>query len=132
MKVFLLPESSSKDEIKNINSTDLYPRPLNSIGYNYYTVQTRTKFYDLLLAPENMGKRFYYVIEHLIRDVFNYDKNIDTIATQYFGEKVSDNFLQVWEIVLNFNLVMSKISTNNEVAENVFDKLKKYTNIINH
>jgi hypothetical protein len=129
MKVFLLPELSSKEVIKDINSTDLYPRPLNSIGYNYYTVQTRTKFYDLLLAPENMGKRFYYVIEHLIRDVFNYDKNIDTIATQYFGEKVSDDFLQVWEIVLNFNLVMNKISTNNDTAENVFEKLKKYTNI---
>jgi hypothetical protein len=129
MKVFHLPKILTNELINNINSTDLYPKPLNSIGYNYYAVQTRTKFYDLLLAPENMGKRFYYVIEHLIRDVFNYEKNIDTIATQYFGEKVSDDFLQVWEIVLNYNLVSNKISTNNDTAEKVFEKLKKYTNI---
>jgi len=128
MKVFLLPKLS-KESISTINSTDLYPRPLNSIGYNYFAVQTRTKFYDLLLAPENVGKRFYYVIEHLIPDVFNYDKNIDTITKQYFGDKVSDDFLQVWEIVLNFNLISNKVSTNNEVADNVFEKLKKYTNI---
>ena len=129
MKVFHLPKILTKELINNMNSTDLYPKPLNSIGYNYYAVQTRIKFYDLLLAPENMGKRFYYVIEHLIRDVFNYEKNIDTIATQYFGEKVSDDFLQVWEIVLNYNLVSNKISTNNDTADKVFEKLKKYTNI---
>ena len=96
MKVFLLPKIS-KESISNIDSTDLYPRPLNSIGYNYFSVQTRTKFYDLLLTPENVGKRFYYVIEHLIPDVFNYDKNIDTITKQYFKCKmlnVSNSFVK--------------------------------------
>jgi len=129
MKVFLLPKISSKEILSNVNSTDLNSNPLISIGDNYYIVQTKDKFYKLISAPENLNKRFYYIIENLIRDVPNYDKNIDVITKKYFNESVSDEFLQVWEIVLNFNLITSKVSTNNEIAESVYDKLKKFTNV---
>ena len=74
MNVFLLPKPSS-DVIKSIKSTDLYPKPLNTIGYNYFQVQTNDSIFKLLLAPENIGKKFYYIMENLTSDT-NYDKNI--------------------------------------------------------
>ena len=129
MKVFLLPKISSKEILSYVNSNNLNSNPLMSIGENYYIIQTKDKFNKLISAPENQNKRFYYIIENLIKDVPNYDKNIDIITKKYFGESVSDEFLQVWEIVLNFNLVTKNVSTNNEIANLVFDKLKKYTNV---
>ena len=129
MKVFLLPKISTDVSINTINSTDLNSNPLISTGYNYYITQTKDKYIQLVLSSENVNKRFFYIIENLTRDIPNYDKNIDVVTNKYFNEKVSDNFLQIWEILLNFQLVTSKVSTNSEVAESVFEHMKKYTNI---
>jgi len=124
MRVFLLPVPD-KNTITTVKSTDLHPKPLNTIGYNYFQVQTNDSIYKLLLAPENVGKKFYYIMENLTSDI-SYDKNIDTISSKYFGESVDNNFLQLWEILLIFDLVKSKVSTNDETLTNVFNKLKKY------
>ena len=128
MRVFLLPLPSKN--INNVDSTNLYPKPLNTIGYNYFQVQTNDSIYKLLLAPENVGKKFYYIMENLISDI-NYDKNIDTISEKYFGEKPTSNFLQLWEILLTFDLSdkFSKISTNDDTLKLVFEKFKKYSKI---
>ncbi len=136
MRVFLVPHLNAKNTkdlnelatSDGINTDNLFHKPLNSVGYNYYTVQTTDSFYKLMLAPENLGKRFYYIIENLITDVPNYDKNIKTISKKYFGEDVSDNFLQLWEIVLNFNLIDKKINVDNKECEDMFKKLKKFVN----
>jgi hypothetical protein len=61
MNVFLLPKPTV--EVTSIKSTDLYPKPLNTVGYNYFQVQTNDSIYKLLLAPENIGKKFYYIME---------------------------------------------------------------------
>jgi len=125
MRVFLLPSPDSKNEITNIYTTDLYPKPLNTVGYNYFQVQTNDSIFKLLLAPENVGKKFYYIMEELTSDI-NYENNIDTISTKYFGESVDNNFLQLWEIVLAFDLVQNKISVDQPDLKNVFTKLKKF------
>jgi hypothetical protein len=127
MRVFLLPSPAKKD-FSVVKSTDLYPKPLNTIGYNYFQVQTNDSIYKLLLAPENIGKKFYYIMENLTSDV-SYDKNINTISSKYFGDNVDNNFLQLWEILLAFNLVEPKVSTNDETLKNVFTKLKKYSKL---
>jgi len=126
MRVFPLPLPTQKFSV--VKSTDLFPKPLNTIGYNYYQVQTNDSIYKLLLAPENVGKKFYYIMENLTSDI-SYDKNIDTISSKYFGEQVSNDFLQLWEILLTFDLVKSKVSTNDETLKNVFTKLKKYSKL---
>jgi hypothetical protein len=127
MRVFLLPKPE-KNELTGIYSTDLYPKPLNTVGYNYFQVQTNDSIFKLLLAPENAGKTFYYIMEDLTSDI-NYENNIDTISKKYFGESVNTEFLQLWEMVLKFDLISSKISTNNSVLSNVFTKLKKFTKL---
>ena len=124
MKVFLLPKQEKQD-IDEVYSTDLYPKPLNTIGYNYFQVQTNDSIFKLLLAPENTGKTFYYIMENLTVDI-NYENNIETISKKYFGESVNNNFLQLWEIILTFDLVKNNISTNNEILSSVFNKLKKF------
>jgi hypothetical protein len=127
MKVFLLPKVSKNVTINEIESTDLYPKPLNSVGYNYYTIQTNDVFAKLLTEPQNVGKKFFNIIENLTIDLPNYENNIETITTKYFGESVSREFLQIWEILLTFNLIHTSISVNSEsVEEQVFNKLKKY------
>lgn len=128
MRIFPLPVLSEKNILTTVKSTNLYPKPLNTIGYNYFQVQTNDSIYKLLLAPENIGKKFYYIMENLTSDI-TYDKNIDTISTKYFGDQVSTNFLQLWEIILTFDLLESKVSTNDETLKNVFNKLKKYTKL---
>ena len=127
MRVFLLPKPE-KNELTGVYSTDLYPKPLNTVGYNYFQVQTNDSIFKLLLAPENAGKTFYYIMEDLTSDI-NYENNIDTISKKYFGESVNTEFLQLWEMVLKFDLISSKISTNNSVLSNVFTKLKKFTKL---
>jgi hypothetical protein len=127
MKVFLLPKPE-KIDINGVYSTDLYPKPLNTIGYNYFQVQTNDSIFKLLLAPENAGKTFYYIMENLTIDI-NYENNIETISKKYFGESVNNNFLQLWEIILTFDLVKNSISTNNEILSSVFNKLKKFTKL---
>ena len=124
MKVFTLPKVDKS--INEVLSTDLYPKPLNSIGYNYYTVQTTDSFNKLLLEPQNIGKKFYNIIENLTIDLPNYDNNIDTITKKYFGESVNRTFLQIWEILLTFLLVGKEVSVNGDFEKNVFQKLKKY------
>ncbi len=127
MRVFQLPIPSK--EISNVvKSTNLYSKPLHTIGYNYFEVQTNDTIFKLLLAPENVGKKFYYIMENLTSDI-SYDKNINTISEKYFGESVNNNFLQLWEILLKFNLIsnFSKVSTNDDTLRLVFEKLKKYT-----
>jgi hypothetical protein len=126
MRVFSLPLPTQKFTV--VKSTDLFPKPLNTIGYNYYQVQTNDSINKLLLAPENIGKKFYYIMENLTSDI-SYDKNIDTISNKYFGEQVSNDFLQLWEILLTFDLVKSKVSTNDETLKHVFTKLKKYSKL---
>jgi hypothetical protein len=126
MNVFLLPKPTI--EVTSIKSTDLYPKPLNTVGYNYFQVQTNDSIYKLLLAPENIGKKFYYIMEDLTSDT-NYDKNIDTISAKYFGEVVNNDFLQLWEILINFDLIQSKVSTNDETLKAVFGKVKKYNKL---
>lgn len=128
MRIFPLPVLSEKNVLTTVKSTNLYPKPLNTIGYNYFQVQTNDSIYKLLLAPENIGKKFYYIMENLTSDI-TYDKNIDTISAKYFGDQVSTNFLQLWEIILTFDLLESKVSTNDETLKNVFNKLKKYTKL---
>ena len=127
MRVFLLP-TPTKNNISDVLSTDLYPKPLHSIGYNYFQVQTNDSIYKLLLAPENIGKKFYYIMEELTSDI-NYDKNIDSISSRYFGESVNHNFLQLWEIILAFDLVSTNVSTNDSTLKSVFTKLKKYSKV---
>lgn len=129
MRVFPLP-LVEKNNLTVVKSTDLYPKPLHTIGYNYFQVQTNDNIYKLLLAPENVGKTFYYIMENLTSDV-SYDKNIDTLTTKYFDEKVDNNFLQLWEIMLTFNLMPLnlKVSTNDDTLKSVFDKLKKYVKL---
>jgi len=124
MRIFPLP-IVEKSNLSVVKSTDLYPKPLNTIGYNYFQVQTYDNLYKLLVAPENVGKNFYYIMENLTSDV-NYDKNIDTLSQKYFDESVTNEFLQLWEIVLSFNLLSSKVFTNNDMLKSVFDKMKKY------
>ena len=58
-----------------------------------------------------------------------YDKNINTIAAKYFGEEVDNNFLQLWEILLAFDLIESKVNTNDDTLKSVFNKLKKYSKL---
>lgn len=128
MRIFPLPVLSEKNVLTTVKSTNLYPKPLNTIGYNYFQVQTNDSIYKLLLAPENIGKKFYYIMENLTSDI-TYDKNIDTISAKYFGDQVNTNFLQLWEIILTFDLLESKVSTNDETLKNVFNKLKKYTKL---
>ena len=118
----------SSEGIKSIKSTDLYPKPLNTIGYNYFQVQTNDSIFKLLLAPENIGKKFYYIMENLTSDI-TYDKNIDTISAKYFGETVDNNFLQLWEILINFGIIPSKVSTNDDTLKSVFSKMKKYSKL---
>jgi hypothetical protein len=125
MKVFLLPKLS-KTEISEILSTDSYTKPLNSVGYNYYTIQTNDVFAKLLTEPQNVGKKFFNIIENLTIDLPNYENNIGAITTKYFGESVSREFLQLWEIILMFSLFSNTVSVNGEVEEQVFSKLKKY------
>jgi len=125
MKLFLLPKSSNSG-INEIYSSNLSSKPMNSIGYNYYTIQTTDSFNKLLLEPQNVNKKFYNVIENLTIDLPNYENNIDTITKKYFGESVNSVFLQLWEIILTFNMIKSKVSVNGEVEYKVFDKLKKY------
>jgi hypothetical protein len=127
MKVFLLPKPEKLD-VDGVYSTDLYPKPLNTIGYNYFQVQTNDSIFKLLLAPENAGKTFYYIMENLTTDI-NYENNIETISKKYFGESVNNDFLQLWEIILTFDLVKNNISTNNEILSSVFNKLKKFTKL---
>jgi hypothetical protein len=127
MRVFLLPKPEKLD-INEVYSTDLYPKPLNTIGYNYFQVQTNDSIFKLLLAPENTGKTFYYIMENLTTDI-NYENNIETISKKYFGESVNNDFLQLWEIILTFDLVKNNISTNNEILSSVFNKLKKFTKL---
>jgi len=129
MRVFPLPVIE-KNNLTVVKSTDLYPKPLNTIGYNYFQVQTHDGISKLLLAPENVGKKFYYIMENLTSDV-SYDKNIETLTTKYFGENMSNEFLQLWEIVLTFNLINSnlKVSSNDDVLKLVFDKLKKFVKV---
>jgi len=125
MRIFLLP-SPDKYALSGVYSTDLYPKPLNTVGYNYFQVQTNDSIYKLLLAPENVGKKFYYIMENLTTDI-NYENNIDTISTKYFGESVSFDFLQLWELILTFNLTPSKVSIDSKSElNNVFTKLKKF------
>jgi hypothetical protein len=126
MKVFLLPKLSKDVTINEILSTDLYPKPLNSVGYNYYTIQTSDVFAKLLTEPQNVGKKFFNVIENLTIDLPNYENNIDTITTKYFGKSVTREFLQLWEIVLMFSLLGNNVSVNGTVEEQLFDKLNKY------
>jgi hypothetical protein len=127
MRVFLLPKPEDT-KLTGVYSTDLYPKPLNTIGYNYFQVQTNDKIFKLLLAPENVGKKFYYIMEDLTTDI-NYENNIDTISKKYFGESVSTDFLQLWEILLTFDLSSSKISTNEPILSDVFNKLKKFVKL---
>ena len=126
MRVFLLP--TPKNNITQIKSTDLYPKPLNTSGYNYFQVQTNDSIYKLLLAPENIGKKFYYIMEDLTPDI-DYDKNINDISKKYFSESVDINFLQLWEILLTFDILPSKVSTQDATLKSVFDKVKKYAKI---
>ena len=63
MQVFQLPKVSIKENII-VNSNNYFQKPLISTGYNYYAVQTNDGFYKLVLAPENIGKKFYYIIEN--------------------------------------------------------------------
>jgi len=67
MKLFLLPKSSNSG-INEIYSSNLSSKPMNSIGYNYYTIQTTDSFNKLLLEPQNVNKKFYNVIENLTID----------------------------------------------------------------
>jgi hypothetical protein len=127
MRIFLLPKPEDT-KLTGVYSTDLYPKPLNTIGYNYFQVQTNDKIFKLLLAPENVGKKFYYIMENLTTDI-NYENNIDTISKKYFGESVSTNFLQLWEIILAFDLASNKISTNEPILSDVFNKLKKFVKL---
>lgn len=127
MRVFLLPKPQDI-ELTGVYSTDLYPKPLNTIGYNYFQVQTNDSIFKLLLAPENAGKTFYYIMENLTTDI-NYENNIDTISKKYFGETVDSTFLQLWEIILMFNLSSTKISTNDSILSDVFNKLKKFVKL---
>jgi len=128
MRTFLLP-SPEKSDINGVYTTDLYPKPLNTVGYNYFQVQTNDSIYKLLLAPENVGKKFYYIMENLTSDI-SYENNIDTISTKYFGESVNHDFLQLWEIILAFDLAPNKISVeNNTVLHLVFTKLKKFAKL---
>jgi hypothetical protein len=127
MRAFLLPKPQNI-ELSGVYSTDLYPKPLNTIGYNYFQVQTNDSIFKLLLAPENAGKTFYYIMENLTTDI-NYENNIDTISKKYFGETVTTTFLQLWEIILMFNLSSSKISTNDSILSSVFNKLKKFVKL---
>jgi hypothetical protein len=129
MKVFILPKINKNVMINEVLSTDLYPKPLNSVGYNYYTVQTTDSFNKLLTEPQNIGKKFYNIIENITIDLPNYENNIDTITKKYFGESVDKVFLQLWEIILTFNLVSKNISIKGNIEENVFQKLKKYVPI---
>jgi len=129
MKVFVLPKIAKNTVINDVLSTDLYPKPLISIGYNYYTVQTTDSFKKLLMESQNVGKKFYNIIENLMIDLPNYDNNIETITKKYFNESVDKIFLQIWEIVLTFNLIHKNVSVNGKIEENVFQKLKKYTSI---
>ena len=126
MKVFLLPKLAKNIVIKEVLSTDLYPKPLNSVGYNYYTIQTSDVFNKLLTEPQNIGKKFFNIIENLTIDLPNYENNIDTISKKYFGESVTREFLQLWEIILTFNLIGNSVSINGDIEEKLFDKLKKY------
>lgn len=126
MKLFLLPKIAKTTKITDVISTDLNPKPLNSIGYNYYTIQTSDSFIKLLTEPQNVGKKFYNVIENLTIDLPNYENNIDTITKKYFGDSVDRQFLQLWEILLTFNLIGSKVSVNGELENKVFEKMKKY------
>ena len=123
-----ITSSNSLFAIVHKNLLTSFPKPLNTIGYNYFQVQTNDSIFKLLLAPENIGKKFYYIMENLTSDT-NYDKNIDTISEKYFGESVNNNFLQLWEILINFNLVSSKVSTNDDILKTVFNKLKKYSKL---
>jgi len=127
MRIFLLPKPEDI-KLSGVYSTDLDPKPLNTIGYNYFQVQTNDSIFKLLLAPENSGKTFYYIMENLTTDI-NYENNIDTISKKYFGESVTTTFLQLWEMVLMFNLSSSKISTNNSELNDVFNKLKKFVKL---
>ena len=133
MRIFPLPVLSKDNLLTTVKSTDLYPKPLHTIGYNYFQVQTNDSIFKLLLAPENVGKKFYYIMENLTSDV-SYDKNINTIAAKYFGEDVDNNFLQLWEILLAFDLIESKVNTNDDTLKSVFNKLKKYSklNVVNN
>lgn len=128
MRIFPLPVLSKENNLTVVKSTDLYPKPLNTIGYNYFQVQTNDSIYKLLLAPENIGKNFYNIMENITSDV-SYDKNIDILSEKYFEEKVNNNFLQLWEIMLSFNLVQSKVLTNDDTLKLVFDKLKKFVKL---
>jgi hypothetical protein len=67
-------------------------------------------------------------MEELTSDI-NYENNIDTISTKYFGESVDNNFLQLWEILLAFDLIESKVNTNDDTLKSVFNKLKKYSKL---
>jgi hypothetical protein len=129
MRVFLLPKPENVN-LSGVYTTDLYPKPLNTIGYNYFQVQTNDSIFKLLLAPENIGKKFYYIMENLTSDI-NYENNIDTISTKYFGESVDTEFLQLWEMILAFDLIdkRTSVSTNNPVLSQVFNKLKKFVKI---
>jgi hypothetical protein len=124
MRIFPLP-TVEKNLLTIVKSTDLYPKPLHTIGYNYFQVQTNDSIYKLLLAPENIGKNFYNIMENLTSDV-SYDKNIDTLSEKYFENNVGNEFLQLWEIMLTFNLLQSKMNSNDETMNLVFEKFKKY------
>jgi len=128
MNVFLLPELP-KTTLDGIKSTDVIPKPLNSSGYNYYTTQTNDAIFKLINEPENVNRKFYYIIEKLVSDTPNYENNIETISKKYFGEKVSNEFLQLWELFNTFDLITKTVSTNDKTTEEVFDKLKKFADV---
>ena len=128
MNVFLLPEIS-KTTLNGIKSTDVVPKPLNSSGYNYYTTQTNDAIFKLINEPENVNRKFYYIIEKLTEDTPSYENNIETISKKYFGQKVSYEFLQLWELFNTFDIITKTVSTNDKTAEEVFDKLKKFADV---
>ena len=127
MNVFQLPKV--KEKLDTIKSTDLVPKPLNSIGYNYYCTQTNDTFYKLINEPANVGKTFYYIIDNLSVNIPTYENNIINTAKKYFDEKVDEDFLQLWDIFVTFKLADGTVSTNDKTTQMVFEKLKKYTNL---
>jgi hypothetical protein len=105
------------------------PKPLNSIGYNYYCTQTNDTFYKLINEPVNMGKTFYYIIDNLSVNIPTYENNIMNTAKKYFNEKVDEDLLQLWDIFITFKLAKGTVSTNDKTTQIIFEKLKEYTNI---
>jgi hypothetical protein len=107
-KPFIFQLPATKNELITISDIDYstsknYAHQIFKYGFHYYINQTKNKL-DILNKPDLKGKSFYNIIELFDDNTPNYENNIINTNKKYLGFSVSKRYLELWEILLMFEL----------------------------